>query len=211
MGKQIKIAMVAGLLLVVSGCQKSETAKQTRSSNPYNDILRFLQPGLAQQADQRAATHAANMTQANIDILANIHRMALEYGPEGSEEHKSATRAIMAIVGFDPNTAQQYTRLQVDSNATQAEVTVSNKRESSSLERSPQDDSSRYGTQYRQNILTPNAYGQGVHMNQYGQPVTLRPDFGGVPGEQLQIQPNTYGPGIHSDQYGRPVREYPWP
>jgi hypothetical protein len=65
--------------------------------------------------------------------------------------------------------------------------------------------------QRRQNILTPNAYGSSPHINQYGQPVTLRPDFGGVPGEQLQIRPNTYGPGVHSDQYGRPVREYPWP
>jgi hypothetical protein len=56
-----------------------------------------------------------------------------------------------------------------------------------------------------------NAYGQGVHMNQYGQPVILKPDFGGVPGEQLQIKTNAYGLGVHMDQYGRPVREYPWP
>lgn len=59
--------------------------------------------------------------------------------------------------------------------------------------------------------LIPNAYGPEVHMNQYGQPVTLQPDFGGVPGELLQIKPNAYGPGVHMDQYGRPVREYPWP
>ncbi len=59
--------------------------------------------------------------------------------------------------------------------------------------------------------LTPNAYGPGIHMNQYGQPVTLRPDFGGVPGEQLQIKENAYGLGVHMDQYGRPVREYSWP
>ena len=48
-------------------------------------------------------------------------------------------------------------------------------------------------------------------MNQYSQPVRLRPDFGGVPGEQLQITPNAYGHGVHMDQYGRPVREYSWP
>ena len=62
-----------------------------------------------------------------------------------------------------------------------------------------------------QSNLRINAYGQGVHMDQYGRPVTLKPDFGSVPGEQLQIQPNAYGPGIHMDQYGRPVREHPWP
>ena len=59
--------------------------------------------------------------------------------------------------------------------------------------------------------LQIDAYGPGIHMNRYGQPVTLRPDFGGVPGEHLQIQPDAYGPGIHMDQYGRPVREYPRP
>jgi hypothetical protein len=59
--------------------------------------------------------------------------------------------------------------------------------------------------------LQINAYGLGVHMNQYGQPVKLWPDFGGVYGEQLQIKQDAYGPGIHMDQYGRPVREYPWP
>jgi hypothetical protein len=59
--------------------------------------------------------------------------------------------------------------------------------------------------------LNINGYGLGVHSNRFGQPVKLWPDFGGVPGEFLQIGENTYGPSIHSDQYGRPVREYPWP
>lgn len=59
--------------------------------------------------------------------------------------------------------------------------------------------------------LQVDGYGMGVHMNQYGQPVTLRPDLGGVPGEQLQIREDAYGPGVHMDQYGRPVREYSWP
>ncbi|MBN2512537.1 MAG: hypothetical protein JXB18_06325 [Sedimentisphaerales bacterium] len=58
--------------------------------------------------------------------------------------------------------------------------------------------------------LTPNAYGFGVHSNQYGQPIRLRPDYGYVPGETLQIKENAYGLGVHSDQYGRPVREYPY-
>lgn len=61
------------------------------------------------------------------------------------------------------------------------------------------------------NNLQIDAYGLGIHKNQYGQPVTLRPDFGGVPGEQLHIKQNAYGLGVHIDQYGRPVREYPWP
>jgi hypothetical protein len=58
---------------------------------------------------------------------------------------------------------------------------------------------------------TTSSYGSGVYMNRYGQPVTLRPDFGSVQGELLKIKPDVYGPGIHSDQYGRPVREYPLP
>lgn len=58
------------------------------------------------------------------------------------------------------------------------------------------------------NILQPDGYGLGTHINRYGQPVQLRPDFGYVPGEQLQIQTDAYGPGVHMDQYGRPVREY---
>jgi hypothetical protein len=57
--------------------------------------------------------------------------------------------------------------------------------------------------------IQPDAYGLGVHANQYGQPVKLRPDWGYVPGEPLQINENAYGLGVHSDQYGRPVREYP--
>lgn len=57
--------------------------------------------------------------------------------------------------------------------------------------------------------LKIDAYGPGVHMNSYGQAVILKPDFGGVPGEHLEIRENAYGLGIHSDQYGRPVREYP--
>ena len=58
--------------------------------------------------------------------------------------------------------------------------------------------------------MTPNAYGPGVHMNQYGQPVQVAPAFGGhqVIGRQ-NITPNAYGPGIHMNQYGQPVRTVP--
>ena len=55
--------------------------------------------------------------------------------------------------------------------------------------------------------LEIDAFGPGIHMNQYGAPVTLQPDWGGVPGEILKIKPDAYGPGVHMDQYGRPVRE----
>jgi hypothetical protein len=64
-------------------------------------------------------------------------------------------------------------------------------------------------TQQESPWLVPNAYGPGVHMNQYGEPVNLIPAWGGVPGETLQIKPNAYGPGVHMDQYGRPVYEVP--
>ena len=57
--------------------------------------------------------------------------------------------------------------------------------------------------------LRPNVYGPNVHENRYGQPVTLEPQGGGVPGEQLRIKQDAYGPGVHMDQYGRPVRERP--
>lgn len=67
------------------------------------------------------------------------------------------------------------------------------------------------GNPRKQPTIVPNAYGPGVHMNQYGQAVTLTPESGGVQGEHLEINPNAYGPGIHMDQYGRPVREKRWP
>ena len=57
--------------------------------------------------------------------------------------------------------------------------------------------------------LVPDAYGPGVHQNQYGQAVILRAQGGGIPGERLTITPDAYGPGVHMDQYGRAVNEYP--
>ncbi len=59
--------------------------------------------------------------------------------------------------------------------------------------------------------LIIDGYGLGVHINRYGRAVQLRPDWGGFPGERLEIEEDAYGIGVHSDQYGRPVREYPWP
>jgi hypothetical protein len=60
-------------------------------------------------------------------------------------------------------------------------------------------------------VLEPDGYGMGVHKNRFSQPVKLRPDFGGVYGERLEIKTDGYGMGVHVDQYGRPVREYGWP
>ena len=60
-------------------------------------------------------------------------------------------------------------------------------------------------------VIVPDAYGPSIHMNEYGQAITLTPQGRGVPGEHLKIKPNAYGPGIHMDQYGRPVRERRWP
>jgi hypothetical protein len=60
-------------------------------------------------------------------------------------------------------------------------------------------------------VVMPNAYGPGVHMNRYGAPIIIRPDWGGVPGEVLKLKLDAYGPGVHMDQYGRPAREYSWP
>ena len=56
--------------------------------------------------------------------------------------------------------------------------------------------------------LQQNAYGPGVHMDQYGRAIHSQPE--------LQLRPNTYGPGMYSDQYGRPstvqpsTDERPW-
>jgi capsid protein len=59
---------------------------------------------------------------------------------------------------------------------------------------------------YNGNINT-NAYGYGVHSDQYGRPTSF--EVVGQPYENtshLQVQQNAYGLGVHADQYGRPVR-----
>ena len=57
-------------------------------------------------------------------------------------------------------------------------------------------------------VVNENAYGLGVHSDQYGRPVRYSVP-NGVPGETLKVQQNAYGLGVHSDQYGRPVRTEP--
>src|SRR5689334_2194273 len=52
-----------------------------------------------------------------------------------------------------------------------------------------------------QGHVTPNAYGLGVGMDQYGRPVTLQPAFPGGSSSGSYVQtPDAYGPGIHMDQ-----------
>lgn len=56
-----------------------------------------------------------------------------------------------------------------------------------------------------------NAYGLGVHSDQYGRPVDLKPanqGGGNTSGSYIQT-PNAYGPSIHMDQYGAPVQAVP--
>jgi hypothetical protein len=57
--------------------------------------------------------------------------------------------------------------------------------------------------------LKLNAYGPGVHMDQYGRAVTLRPGWGNDDTGNLRIEQDAYGPGVHMDQYGRPVYSQP--
>ena len=62
-------------------------------------------------------------------------------------------------------------------------------------------------------IKKENAYGYGVHQDQYGRAVTIQPNTGysnGYSDPGLKIKENTYGYGQHSDQYGRPVTIQPY-
>ena len=63
--------------------------------------------------------------------------------------------------------------------------------------------SSAYGWDDPLNVYQQDAYGLGVHSDQYGRPYTTEPG--------IQLQQNTYGLGQHSDQYGRPVHPKPYP
>ena len=66
----------------------------------------------------------------------------------------------------------------------------------------------KYGSGQSINTIKENAYGLGVHSDQYGRAVKYEVQ-GGSTGEFIKVKQNTYGPGIHSDQYGRPVRTRP--
>jgi hypothetical protein len=58
--------------------------------------------------------------------------------------------------------------------------------------------------------IHPNAYGLGIHSDEYGRPVKYQ-----VQGEPeadttlLQVKQDAYGPGVGMDQYGRPVKTVP--
>ena len=58
-------------------------------------------------------------------------------------------------------------------------------------------------------IQQENAYGPGLHMDQYGRPVEIAPQNGSRnPYTRIQ-QEDAYGPGIHMDQFGQPVTIQP--
>lgn len=54
-------------------------------------------------------------------------------------------------------------------------------------------------------IKKHNAYGHGVHKDQYGRAVTIQPKNNSYSNPLLKIQENKYGYRQHSDQFGRPV------
>jgi hypothetical protein len=49
--------------------------------------------------------------------------------------------------------------------------------------------------------LKKDAYGLGVHSDQYGRP------WKSEPGQELKK--DAYGLGVHADQYGRPIEQHP--
>ena len=61
-------------------------------------------------------------------------------------------------------------------------------------------------------IQKENAYGLGVHMDQYGRAVTIQPknNHTGYTNPLLEINENQYGYQNHADQYGRPVTIQPY-
>lgn len=57
------------------------------------------------------------------------------------------------------------------------------------------------------NDYKPNAYGHGVHSDQYGRSFRWETQDGQVIAPNTKVTPNGYGHGVHMDQYGRPVRQ----
>jgi len=55
------------------------------------------------------------------------------------------------------------------------------------------------------NSYKKDAYGPGVHMDQYGRPFEWTPKDGQKVEPWNNVKPNAYGPGVGMDQYGRPV------
>jgi len=57
------------------------------------------------------------------------------------------------------------------------------------------------------NGYKPNAYGHGIHSDQYGKPFQWATQDGKVISPNTKVTPNVYGPGVGMDQYGRPVKK----
>ena len=60
-----------------------------------------------------------------------------------------------------------------------------------------------------QGPIKQDAYGPGVHQDQYGRPVKLRTQQGPTDPTMRIQQPDAYGPTVHMDQYGRPIQTAP--
>ena len=59
--------------------------------------------------------------------------------------------------------------------------------------------------------IQENAYGPGIHQDQYGRPVQYHvPNWpANEPTQFLEVKPDAYGPGVGMDQFGRPVTTRP--
>lgn len=67
---------------------------------------------------------------------------------------------------------------------------------------------SNHNTNYVNPGYQEDAYGPGIHSDQYGRPFKWQTQDG-QSDPFLKVKPNAYGPGIGSDQYGRPVKAVP--
>lgn len=72
-------------------------------------------------------------------------------------------------------------------------------------------DDDNFSTDHSFGTIRENAYGLGVHSDQFGRPVRYEvPNWPkNEPTEFLKVKPDAYGPGIGQDQFGRPVRTGP--
>jgi hypothetical protein len=186
-----KIVVILGLLVCLSGCEQQledifsmTTAGQRMQRSEwrqYEQDLKIARNPFASEAVRLAAVKA---------ILKNPRMRDLAKGI-AKDLAKDNLQPTATMFGTAEGEVRQQTRTRLNAWDTQVGQWL-------------------YPPSCSSNLQI-DAYGLGVHMNEYGQPVRLRPDFGSVPGEYLEITPNAYGLGVHMDQYGRPVREYPWP
>lgn len=221
--KSIFVVMVIlSALLFCCGCQSAGTLFQNLTTTP--------------QAKKRIASEQqirdANVVNRVVDILLNtlveerenvlvsLNKLFDEdivaLAQQMAEIRKPLTPRELAQIGTNLRLS---TTIDIDAQGRPTEARyaaqgqISNASSSPSLSdwqpQTPQ--SFGFITSDDHSTIKPDAYGMGVHINRFGQPVILKPDFGGVYGERLEIKTDGYGMGVHMDQYGRPVREKKWP